>query len=155
AAVRDAAERLFRQLLHVRELRGPGRLRQAMADAGTLLEARLRAGARTGAAPDLGADLKAGLLRLQQALGHAPPAQAGPSSPPPPGTGAPTALPVPPLLPPLSHTRPYPQPQAPAPAPALVPQVLATLRRDVDGVLARLQLHQLASVGTELDGRQV
>jgi len=176
--VLQAARQVFATLLDAREVRLPGRLRQAMGDAGTLLESRLARQTRDGPPAGVDRDLKAGLLRLYRALAAGP--APGPRTPSPPGpvpapspinaapprtaAGAPpqppnstAARPTPPLLPPLADVRPQPQARAAAPLLSVeaLPRLLGALLQDVEGALARVQLQQLASQASEGEQRHV
>lgn len=167
-AIEQAARRLFGAFLESTQVRELGQLRSALANAGTLLEARLAEGARTGQTPSLERDLKAGLLRLLQAL--VPETAASPNgSPPAPRAGAappmPQAPPQPlpqamaqtlPLLPPLAASQPQAQPRratAVLQAETLA-NFLGQFRSEVESSLARIQLQQLGSLpGEHLDNR--
>ncbi|MGE3296886.1 MAG: flagellar hook-length control protein FliK [Porticoccaceae bacterium] len=172
-AIVQAAGKLFGAFLESTQVRELGQLRSAVANAGTLLEARLAEGARSGQTPPLERDLKAGLLRLLQALPRETAASA--SGPPAsPGAGA-----VPPMPRPPFHTLPQAPPQAAAQSPApsapfqtlpLLPPLaasqpqaqprlattvlqaetqtnfLAQFRGEVESSLARIQLQQLGSL---------
>jgi hypothetical protein len=127
-------------------VRESGQLRAALANAGTLLEARLASSARTGQPPDVAQDLKAGLLRLLQALLP----ETGPSA----AGGAPTAVragtpQTAPLLPPLDASQPQAQPRlvmSPSHGEALDAAVGTVFRHEVESSLARIQLQQLGSL---------
>lgn len=129
------ARALLRSLPTRASISTPEGLRAALRDSGLFLEARLLA--QPQAAPE--GDLKAALLRLRALLpahgGQAP--AGGPAAPTPPRPGAaPTA-----------------QARAAAlPLPAELSEALGSLRRLVEGALARIGLHQLGSREAEGDG---
>ena len=195
--VLDAARMVFQQFSTARETGTADGLRRAMGNAGTTLESKLAlAASGRAAAGALGADFKAGLLRIREAVTQelrlSPPAPRSPAqaqapvraadvrtmplataatptsqtAPATQGTGAPTqpapaaasgaARTVPPLLPPLAANQPQAQSRA-APFPALLEPIrmLHGLLQQVESSLARLQLNQLASQGTDGDQRQV
>lgn len=140
----QATRQFFGALLDGERVRDPGRLRSALGDAGTLLEARLAEGARTGQTPPLAHDLKAGLLRLLQALQPETtmPAKGAPVAP---GNSHIQTLP---LLPPLDASQPQAQPRL-ATAAALgetMANFLGHFRSEVESALARIQLQQLGSL---------
>lgn len=173
-AIVQAAGKLFGAFLESTRVRESGQLRSALADAGTLLEARLAEGARTGQTPPLERDLKAGLLRLLQALRRE--TAASPSEPPAaPRAGAVPPMPQPPfptlpqqaspqaapqtpaqsapfqtlpLLPPLAASRPQAQPRLATAVLQAETQAsfLSQFRGEVESSLARIQLQQLGSL---------
>lgn len=128
-ALPSAAERLGRALLarlpDPQQLTAPGAFRRALEDSGVFLENRLAA-APPGRPPPVAGDLKAQLLQLVQAAG---PAGRAP-------------LPAPDAPPPLPGSPPRPQAAVPPPPdPPPPPELAARL----EGAVARIQLHQLAS----------
>lgn len=148
-AVLQAARQLFSALLDDHRVRESGQLRSALANAGTLLEARLAEGARTGQTPPLEHDVKAGLLRLLQALLPETAAPASGASTVP-RTGAASTLP---LLPPLDASQPQAQPRlaiasvhAGIANPETLTNFLGDFRGEVEASLARIQLQQLGSL---------
>lgn len=144
-----AARELFAGFLDSGRVRESGQLRDALANAGTLLEARLAAAARTGQPPEVARDLKAGLLRLLGTL-LPDPAAAASGVPAVPRSGSSGTVP---LLPPLDASQPQAQPRLAVPpghaerlnigTPAAV---LDDLRGEVESSLARIQLQQLGSL---------
>lgn len=117
-------------------------LREALNNSGVFLESKLLRAA-PDAPPQIARDLKAGLLRLEQALedhlGASIGTDANPSAP---KGGAE------PLLPPLRTLHPTPQSRAAslaAPGDMQLGAFIADLDADIGGALARIQLHQLAS----------
>jgi hypothetical protein len=135
--VLDLARKFIDRLPTPRELQTPDALREAIKNAGPFFERKLAAGAPP---PDIDAaldgDLKAGLLRLADVLGTLTRA---------PGTSSADAEPS------AASQRPAPQRAAPrahaAPprAEPIAPELLA-LEDDVRAALARVTLHQLASL---------
>ncbi|SFM39907.1 hook-length control protein FliK [Ectothiorhodospira mobilis] len=135
-AVRQAMEALWMNLPRVEGITtGPG-LRRALLDSGLFLEARLARAAEDGKPPPVGRDLKGRLLSLARQLRSLPPASRGGGDAP-----APTRQDPPP---PFREAQPVPQGR-PQGAPLQADQWLATLQRQVEGSLARLVMHQLAS----------
>lgn len=123
-------------------------LKQAVRDSGMFLEAKLASGTPP---PSLQVDLKAAALRLLAALVKNPastPAAQGSSG----GTGILASTPPPPLV----NTGPVPQARAAIPPEMTNPKrQLEVLRHMVEGTLARMNLHQLAStVGSQAEGTQ-
>lgn len=116
-------------------------LREAVRDSGVFLESKL---ARGPSQADLQVDLKAALLRLLAALARSP---AGATTARP-GHSVPAALSQPPP-PPVKGSLPVPQPRAPIPPEISNPALqLNALRQMIEGSLARLNLHQVASSST-------
>jgi len=107
----------------------PEQLRQSLAHSGLFLEANLAQGT-----PPPAADLKANLLQLLLLLNRSIPAQAG-SQPLTPQDPSATGQ-----QPPASHEG--------------VMRLLADLQNQTEGALARIQMHQLASVRTDDQPRQ-
>lgn len=140
----------FLQLLPDKEAAtAADRLRHALLNSGPFLEARLARLATGGQDSGLGQDLKAGLLRLLNALLGQHPA---PRS----GTGAADTSNNP-LAPPLRSA--FPQPPGPS-LPTLgsnpsAEHIRAELLRQTEGALARLQLAQLSSLPAEHEQRTV
>ncbi len=138
----------------------PDGLKQALQDSGVFLEGRLARllSATPGTQPDglqrqaaqlLGGDLRAGLLRLAATLqaSRAQPPATPPQSAALPGAQAKSASAPPAVTPaPLRGTSPHPQPQA-APTLATLPPSAAghELLQQIEGALARIQLHQIQS----------
>ncbi|MBK1690719.1 flagellar hook-length control protein FliK [Ectothiorhodospira mobilis] len=135
-AVRQAMEALWRDLPRAEGVTtGPG-LRRALLDSGLFLEARLARAAQGGDASPVSRDLKGRLLSLAQQLRSLPPTARGDADAPPPARQEPP--------PPFREAQPVPQGR-PQSAPLQADQWLATLQRQVEGSLARLVMHQLAS----------
>lgn len=138
----------------------PDGLKQALQDSGVFLEGRLARLLSTtaGLRPDslsrqaaqlLSGDLRAGLLRLVATLQAnraqtpaTPPRSTAPSSAQTQSTSAPpTATPAP-----LRGVLPHPQPQAAATLATLPPAAAGQeLLQQIEGALARIQLHQIQS----------
>lgn len=135
-AIRQAMEALWRNLPRTEGITTESGLRRALLDSGLFLEARLARAAGSGDAPLVGRDLKARLLSLAQQLRGLPPGPRG-------GGDAPTPMRQEPP-PPFREAQPVPQGR-PQSAPVQADQWLATLQRQVEGSLARLVMHQLAS----------
>ncbi len=149
ATVLLAAAQIYRDLSDSHQAATARGLQQAIRDTGLFLESKLAQLAYGGKA-ELGIDFKAALLRLQALLSSTPrPAPAAPGAAPgqstaPPPRPAEAAQPTPPL-------RGLPvQAQATTPPSlarvALAGNALQELQQQTEGSLARLQLHQLASV---------
>lgn len=149
--VTEQLQQLLRLLPDVAQASRPDGLKQALQDSGLFLEARLARllTANTGASPAalqrqaahlFGGDLRAGLLRLATALQASQPqtppgsAQAGART----GTATPA---------PVRGMPPQPQAQASANLAGLSPAAAGReLLQQVEGALARIQLHQLQSL---------
>ncbi len=151
AEVLQQMQRLLERLPQREAVTRADGLRQALADSGLFLEARLAEALRAGQpstqlARQLAGDLKGGLLGLLSLLlGQA-------------GGGKP----VPALVhggetpPPLPHAQPVAQPRVPPPGQPpeglSLPRQLQQLLRQVDAGIARIQLSQLASIAEDDDG---
>ncbi len=153
ATVLQAAAQIYRALSFSHQAVSADGLQQAIRATGLFLESKLALLARGGSAA-LETDFKAALLRLQAVLDEN--TRPAPASPPPSPAGAPAEprAATPPrttvVLPPPPLREVLPQAQA-ASAPTLtrttlVGAVLDELQQQTEGSLARLQLHQLASV---------
>ncbi|MFZ5653096.1 MAG: flagellar hook-length control protein FliK [Pseudomonadota bacterium] len=142
------ARQLFDGMLDRRQALDSAALRTALADSGIWLEAKLAQALRDERAPAVSRDIKAGLLRLLQAL----PAPADPAQdavvPRAREASAPAAMP---LLPPLHAHRPGTQPRPPVPggAQGSAEPSLGELRLAAESALARLHLQQLGSGATD------
>lgn len=145
APVLQAALQIYRDLTDSHQAATARGLQQAIRDTGVFLESKLAQLARDGTTP-LGNDFKAALLRLLATLNAAPRPSATP--------GARTDTPAPPLTPQTSTAAP-PLRATPLQAQAAVaanlarlpaPEALAELQRQTEGSLARVQLHQLATL---------
>lgn len=142
------ARQLFDGMLDRRQALDPAALRSALADSGIWLEAKLAQALRDGRAPVVSRDIKAGLLRLLQALPA--PADAAPDADVPRAREASTPAAMP-LLPPLHAHRPGTRPRQPAPggAQGAAEPSLGELRLAAESALARLHLQQLGSGATD------
>lgn len=173
--VTEQLQQWLRLLPDVAQASRPEGLKQALQDSGVFLEARLArllSAAAPGTTPSqataqlLGQDLRAGLLRLAAALQQLRPAP--PPSGAPPGAPVQTASagtaggqtpavqPAPAPPPPLRGVPPLPQANAPASLAGLPPaEAGRELLQQVEGALARIQLHQLQSLPSSEAGRAV
>ncbi len=169
--ITEQLQQWLRLLPNVAQASRPEGLKQALLDSGVFLEARLLTAA-SGTTPSqaaaqlLGQDLRAGLLRLAAALQQLRPAPPPPGAPP----GAPAQAaaasaagdqtsgvqPAPATPPPLRGVPPLPQAAAPASLAGLPPaEAGRELLQQVEGALARIQLHQLQSLPGSEAGRAV
>jgi hypothetical protein len=120
-------------------------LRQALLDSGLFLERNLAQAQASGRPPQINTDLKAGLLRLVNTLLSQTTEQAAASRPAAPAPASPSTA-----VPPLRGTAPQPQAHVPPVAgDSLTKLDSGELLRQVEAGVARIQLHQLASVPTE------
>ncbi len=144
------------------KLTEPKQLEKAIRDSGLFLEARLAQAVDNGASPGVARDLKAALLRLLSALPQdggqkGPPSDRvqypGSDVPPPAGERASQEMPPKedPRGPMLERHLPRPQPRQPPPPPLEFRHGTSALQetaRQVEGALARVEVHQAASVNT-------
>jgi hypothetical protein len=131
--VREQAANLLNQAPSAGDAGLGTRLQNALADSGLLTEAKLLLQAAT--AP---ADIKLNLVRLQETLRQWLPERM-----------------LPPLDPGIKITLPPVDPQAKAEIPDNSVKLLIGLLKNLDGAVARIQTHQLASLPQDDPGRQV
>ncbi len=152
-SVKAMVSEIMRQLPQAKDIAGEKVLQQALRNAGVFLEAKL-AQAVNGRIENVSRDLKTILLRLQQTLQRWRPATTAQEKPLQAvnkifTNEAPVARPQPPL--------PGGSPQAQAAVKAELPAEAALFREQllsrVEGVLSRVQLHQLASLPAVEGGR--
>ncbi len=158
APVRQLAEQTLGQILDRGQLANPGALKQAVQNAGVFLEAKLGAVA-AGQRQDLAGDLKVALLKVlrQVAQPKVRPGTLLPNSLPgakAAGKGMADLLPMSNLPPPLRGSSPTPQPRVVPTVPLDMPQTeaIAALRKQVEGAVARVALHQVATAEQAQDG---
>lgn len=154
-ALRGALEQVIRLTATPRTLRNPRELVARLRQSGLWLEARLARAAREKSPAPLaaGGDYKAALLRLDAALKSVAEKHAAPQSPenpaPPPETAG-AARDASPAAPPLAHRLPAAGRHAPAPLrQLLLPALVRHLQHHTRAALARVDMHQLASIHSE------
>ncbi len=163
-AVRTAAQQVYYQLPSVESLRKPGALKQALELSGVFLEHNLQTAANRTSPSNIQQDTRTSLLRLSTQLqyyiaretrpretGRAPLPPANIDPRPAPG-GAAASSPVSPrhTAPAVSAANPSSQAAVSASlAQNASPKAAEQLLQQIDGVLARLQIHQLHQLKSE------
>ena len=153
APVAQHLSRLMEGIAEGDEVARPDGLRRALRESGLFLEAELAQAARADGAANVQRDLKAALLRLLAQLART---MAQPATP-----QAAARTPSQPLTagsapPPRAHGQPIPQGRAAAAEGLLASRelALATLRQMAEAAIARIQLHQLATVESSQQSEQ-
>lgn len=150
--VRAAMMQLMQAMLPATQAGNAAMLRRAIRDSGILFEAKLARAVLTGKPPaGLEQDLKGLLLRLAASLPETrnhPQSQTAAATPTA-TSGAYRGVAGHPPPPPTKESLPLPQARAPEPPPMTREALLAALRQAVDGVTARIGLHQLIAAETQ------